>query len=291
MEGLKAREPLVARLMEALEARPGHRFKQDDILAMGLDPSTVRRAFQRQFGMSFIEIARQKRLALAAEQLSQGGDVIGAQIDAGFESSSGFRAAVNQLIGEAPQRLRGKPLLKADWIETAIGPMLAIVCAHALHLLEFAERQALPTEIRRLRERNNCGIVMGRTTVTDRIEQELSDYFAGRSGVFTTPLAEQGTPFERLVWQGLREIPLGQRVTYSQLAERIGRPAAVRAAGRANGANPIAVVVPCHRVVGADGSLTGYGGGLWRKQWLLEHERRMVNPIDIPFPKSLEENP
>jgi methylated-DNA-[protein]-cysteine S-methyltransferase len=102
---------------------------------------------------------------------------------------------------------------------------------------------------------------------------QLSAYFAGTLTEFDLPLAPEGTPFQRKVWEGLRAIPYGETVSYGELARRIGRPAASRAVGLANGRNPIAIVVPCHRVVGSDGSLTGYGGGLDRKLFLLTLER------------------
>lgn len=107
-------------------------------------------------------------------------------------------------------------------------------------------------------------------------KDQLRAYFAGTRDHFTIPLAAQGTPFQLKVWQALVGIPCGERVSYATVARRIGSPNAVRAVGHANGHNPIAIVVPCHRVVGSDGSLTGYGGGLWRKQWLLDHEARMA---------------
>lgn len=102
---------------------------------------------------------------------------------------------------------------------------------------------------------------------------QLKEYFAAQRADFDLPLTLAGTPFQRTVWAALREIPYGQTVSYGQLAERIGRPAAARAVGLANGRNPIGIIVPCHRVVGASGDLTGYGGGLERKQYLLEFER------------------
>jgi methylated-DNA-[protein]-cysteine S-methyltransferase len=103
---------------------------------------------------------------------------------------------------------------------------------------------------------------------------QLAAYFAGRLTEFSLPLAPAGTPFQRRVWAGLQEIPYGDTRSYRQLAEKIGNPAAVRAVGLANGRNPVAIVIPCHRVIGADGSLTGYGGGLERKRYLLELEAR-----------------
>lgn len=103
----------------------------------------------------------------------------------------------------------------------------------------------------------------------------LAAYFAGElDAIDKLPVETEGTPFQRDVWRALREIPCGTTISYAQLAARIGRPAAVRAVGLANGSNPVGVVVPCHRVIGANGSLTGYGGGIERKRWLLDHERQ-----------------
>lgn len=276
MMGTGAPEPVVATLVDALEREPERRWLESDIVAMGYDASTVRRAFKRRFGMSFLEMARLRRLGVAAARLTSGESVTDTQFNAGFDSGSGFRAAITRLLGEAPAKLRDKTMLKADWIETPIGPMIAIADAHALHILEFLERKALASEVRKLEAATGSAIAFGRSPPIDKIEAELGNYFAGRSAEFATRIAPQGTAFERQVWEGLRRIQAGSSATYSGLAAEIGKPAAMRAVGRANGANPIAIVVPCHRVVGAGGDLTGYGGGLWRKRWLLEHERRMA---------------
>lgn len=111
----------------------------------------------------------------------------------------------------------------------------------------------------------------------DQVREQLADYFAGRLQAFGLPLEPQGTPFQRRVWSELRRIPFGETISYGELARRIGQPSASRAVGRANGQNPIAVIVPCHRVIGANGSLTGFGGGMDRKRWLLEHETATRN--------------
>lgn len=248
------------------------RWSERDLVSLGHDPSTIRRIFKRRFGMSFLEIARLRRASLSVDALATGAAVIDAQLDAGYESGSGFRSAIHQLFGAPPAKLQRQPLLKADWIETPIGPMLAVVDDHVLHLLEFADRPALPTELQRLKARNSSGIALGRNAVTEQITKELDSYFQSRSTVFKTRLAQHGTVFEREVWHTLRAIPVGDTHSYAQVATSLGRPTSVRAVARANGANQIAIVIPCHRVIGADGSLTGYGGGLWRKQWLLKHE-------------------
>ncbi len=114
--------------------------------------------------------------------------------------------------------------------------------------------------------------------VLDEAVSQLRAYFAGERTTFDLPLAPTGTPFQLLVWASLREIPYAQTISYGELARRVGQPTAARAVGLANGRNPISVVVPCHRVIGADGSLTGYGGGLDRKRTLLDLERRSAAP-------------
>jgi methylated-DNA-[protein]-cysteine S-methyltransferase len=106
----------------------------------------------------------------------------------------------------------------------------------------------------------------------DEAIRQIAEYFEGTRHAFDLPLALQGTQFQREVWQQLLKVPFGQMVSYQEIANVIGRPRAARAVGAANGSNPISIIVPCHRVVGSDGSLTGYGGGLWRKEWLLRHE-------------------
>lgn len=271
-------DPTVLALMKALDENPAHRWKEADIEAMGFDPSTVRRQFKRFFGTTFLEIARTTRIRNGFETMQSGGRVIDAQLDAGFESGSGFRAAFARLLGQSPSQFTGDELLKADWIDTALGPLLAVSDRSTLHLLEFAERKALPTELRRLQKLTKGGLGIGRYAPTDQIQEELTRFFDGSSAEFKTPLALHGSPFTRSVWRELQKIPAGALRSYSDLARALGRPDAVRAVARANGANQIAIVIPCHRVVGADGSLTGYGGGLWRKQKLIDTERQYATP-------------
>ena len=267
-------DPAVKALLAALCERKGHRWSEPDIVRMGLDPSTVRRAFNRHFGMTFLEMARLERLRNAHVALSGGGKVIEAQIDAGFGSANAFRDAFARLMGKPPGSFSTEALVRADYIDTPLGAMIALGDPTHLHLLEFADRKALPAELRRMHQVFNGRIGFGRQAPLDRLEAELDAYFSGRSARFSVPLAFHGSDFTKAVWHALVEIPAGEIRSYSEIATQIGRPSAVRAVARANGANQIALVVPCHRVLGADGSLTGYGGGLWRKQKLIEIERQ-----------------
>ncbi|APO66135.1 methylated-DNA--protein-cysteine S-methyltransferase protein [Rhizobium gallicum] len=270
------KEPIVDELLEALDCAPAARWTEDDLVRKGYDPSTVRRAFNRSLGMTFLDIARYRRLGEAARQLASGARVIDVQLDAGYESGSGFRAAFQRLIGKAPAMSQNRELLFADWFETPLGPMVAVADQTHLHLLEFHDRKALQAELENLQRKTRSLVAAGRTPAIEQIDAELRAYFDGQSANFKTPLAlGNSTGFERAVWAKLREIPVGERRAYGDLAREMENPQLVRAVGRANGANQLAIVIPCHRVVGADGSLTGYGGGLWRKQWLLRHEGKM----------------
>jgi methylated-DNA-[protein]-cysteine S-methyltransferase len=112
---------------------------------------------------------------------------------------------------------------------------------------------------------------------------QLQEYFEGSRKVFDLPLRQQGTAFQLTVWKALTHIPYGRTISYMELAKRINNVKAIRAVGTSNGSNNIAIIVPCHRVIGSDGSLTGYGGGLWRKQWLLEHENKFANGVQVLF--------
>lgn len=268
-------DTIIAPLTHALEQDPTRRWREADVVAMGFDPSTVRRAFKRHMGMSFLELARLRRLGTGFTTLASGARVTDAQIDAGWDSPSAFRDAFARLMGTTPGQIPRDAPLAADWIDSPLGPMVAVACDHRLHLLEFADRKALPAELARLRKTTGQDIALGSRAPSTQIRPELDAYFAGKSGQFDTPIQMHGSAFTRDVWTALRQIPPGETRSYGQLAHTLGRPTASRAVARANGANQIAIVIPCHRVIGADGSLTGYGGGLWRKQKLIEIETEL----------------
>ncbi len=266
-------DPTISHLLAALGNDPARLWREADIAELGFDPSTVRRAFKRHFGMTFLDMARLSRLRTGAASLKDGARVIDAQIKARYDSPGAFCAAFGRWLGLPPVGFARDALLRADWIETPLGAMIAVSDAHALHLLEFSDRRALPAELKRLHAQAKGSLGFGRFAPTDRIEAELDAFLSYRDDGFATPLAPLGTPFMHEVWRALRRIPAGETRSYSEVARSIGRPENTRAVARANGANPIAIAIPCHRVLGADGALTGYGGGLWRKQALIELER------------------
>lgn len=153
--------------------------------------------------------------------------------------------------------------------------MLAVASDTALYLLEFVDRRGLERELERLRIKTNSAIIPGNNSIIELLKNELTHYFNGTSHKFTIPLALLGSDFQKHVWQELQAIPLGETRSYLDIAKAIGNPKAYRAVARANGANQIAVIIPCHRVIKENGELGGYGGGITRKEWLLKHEREI----------------
>lgn len=265
----------IQKLVAAVECHPEKRWKTEDFRQLAIDESTARRQFKKRFGMTFVEYARARRMGLAMAHIKSGNSIIDAQLLAGYESGSGFRDAFSRIMGAAPTQLESA-VVNASWIDTPLGPMLCIADNHGLHLLEFVERRGLEREIDRLRQKLKIAIIPGKTAITEQIEKELSDYFNGTNLTFKTPLHLLGTPFQKQVWHALTQIPPGTTRSYLEQAKSLNKPEAVRAVANANGANQLAIIIPCHRVINTNGELGGYGGGISRKQWLLEHERKSL---------------
>lgn len=274
LEANGARPRWVADLMARVEAAPDARLSADDLHALGVTPERARRWFKEHYGMSFAAWQRGHRLAGAFAKLRDGASIDDAAFDAGFESHSGFRDAFARVFGGAPGRARrGARRIVTALLESPLGALLAAADDDGVRALEYADRRSLERSLQELREDCACAVVPGEHPLLARLRDELAAYFAGKRTDFTVPLAPRGTPFQETVWRELRRIPFGETISYDELARRIGRPTAQRAVARANGDNRVAILIPCHRVIGKDGSLTGYGGGLWRKRLLLELER------------------
>lgn len=167
-------------------------------------------------------------------------------------------------------------MLKTRPLETKLGSMVAISDDEALYLLEFAECRGLEREIERLKEKTKSLIIPGDTRPLRSIENELDLYFMGQLKEFSTPIFFLGSDFQKQVWEELKKIPYAETRSYSDIAKSIGKSTAFRAVAQANGANQIAIVIPCHRVINASGELGGYAGGVTRKKWLITHENQQA---------------
>ena len=207
-----------------------------------------------------------------------------AVFDSGYLSHSGFRDAFVRTFGATPGEEESIDSVTLGWIESALGPLLAGADDRGVCLLEFSDRRVLEAQLANLRRRLGRPLAPGENALLARLRSELAEYFAGRRRAFELPLHAPGTPFQERVWSELLLIPYGEVRSYEEIARRIGAPKAVRAVGRANGMNRIAIVIPCHRVVGKDGSPVGYGGGVRRKEWLLNLERGAPQSVQLGLP-------
>jgi len=263
---------LIERLRAEVERAPGGRLTDKELAALEIDPSTARRQFKRHYGMTFQAYHRARRIGLALGRMRRGGRVQEVRNGSGFESESGFREAFTKVFGEPPSNAKTSAPLFADRIDTPLGAMIAVADDEGLRLLEFIDRRATEAELSLLRRRLRTNVVPGNHPILAAVRAQLADYFSGKRFEFDIPLAPVGSEFQLRAWKILQSIPVGETRSYSWMAKRLGDENARRAVGRANGTNMICIIIPCHRVIRADGTLCGYGGGLWRKKWLLDHE-------------------
>lgn len=279
--------PLVVNRLMQLANRTGP-ITGRELRRLGVSETTARRRFREYSGMTFAQYQRTRRLSGAMAEVRKGRSAGRAAAVAGFSSRSGFDDAFSRLFGAdaRQQPARNVKMLAAARFPTPLGTMLAVAGDEGLVLLEFPGKDEFSGAIDQLRQRfaTSAGpavIVPADHPILTQARRELAEYFLGTRKTFTTKLAPRGTPFQQQAWDYLRTIPFGQTRSYGDQARGIDRPQAVRAVGRANGCNTIAIMIPCHRVIGANGSLTGFAAGLARKAWLLRHEQNALRGNSI----------
>lgn len=260
-------------ILEELNADPSLKFKDWDLIQKGIEPSKIRRWFLKNHGITFHAYQRMFRINSAFKRIQDGEAVTTAAFDAGYESLSGFGDSFKAIFGVSPLNSKDKQVINITRLETPLGTMFACAVKQGICLLEFTDRKMLETEFKTLAKQLNATIIQGSNPHFELLKQQLDEYFAGKRKQFTVPLFSPGTEFQQSVWQILQEIPYGATRNYKQQALALNKPDAVRAVANANGMNRISILIPCHRVIGTDGSMTGYGGGLVRKKWLLDLEK------------------
>jgi len=260
----------IEQALAQLRANPKIRISDSALRQRNISPERVRRWFLQHHGITFQAFQRMQRVNIAVQELKSGRSATEVAFDNGYESLSGFGYTYKRLTGTAPSV--GNPVILIHRFTTPLGPMFVCATERGVCLLEFTDRRMLETEFSALQRLLKARIMAGQNNHTRQTEQEINQYFAGTRRQFTLSLDTPGSDFQRAVWQALASVPFGQTAPYQSVAEQIGKPTAVRAVAAANGANRVAIVIPCHRIMGKDGSLTGYGGGIGRKAWLLEHE-------------------
>ncbi len=260
-------------LLAEVENNPSVRITESDLQARGIDPATVRRHFLRQYGMTFQAYTRARRLSSAFTSIRQGSALDDTIFSSGYESHSGFREAFAKVFGCPPGDSRNRSSVFVAWFPSPLGPLVAGATDEGVCLLEFSDRRMLEAQFKTVRKLFRLPLVPGTNSHLEQLRDELARYFRGELRSFSIPLVYPGTAFQQLVWEQLLRVPYGETRSYQELALAVGNPAAVRAVGRTNGLNRIAILIPCHRIVNKNGDLGGYGGGLRRKQYLLNLEQ------------------
>jgi AraC family transcriptional regulator of adaptative response/methylated-DNA-[protein]-cysteine methyltransferase len=264
----------ISNLLEEVNQNPELRWKDYELRNRGLDPNRVRRWFKKNHSVTFHEYVRAIRLGLAIGNIKNGEKMTQVAYGHGFESLSGFREAITKMVGETPSRSKDTTIIKIHRISTPLGQMIAGATEEGLCLLEFVDRKMLETQLKKLIQYYKGVLVPGNNRHIKKTADEIENYFNGKLKSFTVPLSVPGTEFQKRTWAELKKISYGQTLSYDELAKRTDNDKAVRAVANANGNNRIAIIIPCHRVIGKDGKLRGYGGGLWRKKFLIEHEMK-----------------
>jgi AraC family transcriptional regulator, regulatory protein of adaptative response / methylated-DNA-[protein]-cysteine methyltransferase len=262
-------------LMKEIENNPSIRIKDYDLLNKGISPHKLRRWFKENLGMTFQSYLRTLRISNAFGRIKEGDKVIEAAYSADYDSLSGFNAIFKKTTGFTPNSSKNKNIVQVTRILTPLGPMLAGATEKGICLLEFVDRKMIETQLKRIRKIFNAELIPGQSKFFKDLREQIDEYFEGKRIKFDMPISIDGTKFQKRAWKALLKIPYGKTVSYEHQAKVIGNSKAVRAVAKANGDNRISIIIPCHRVIGKDGNLTGYGGGIWRKKYLLDLEEKI----------------
>jgi AraC family transcriptional regulator of adaptative response/methylated-DNA-[protein]-cysteine methyltransferase len=263
----------IKKIIEELQENPYLKIKDCDLKQRNIEPSKIRRWFKQNHNMTFHVYQKMLRINKAYNQIKGGNSVTKTAFGIGYDSLSGFNESWKNIFGKAPRDSKSKTVINIIRFPTKLGPMFACATQKGLCLLDFTDRRMLETEFKDLVKRLDAVILPGENKYLDEVQKELKEYFTGKRKKFNVALDPVGTDFQKSVWKVLQKIPYGKTWSYKQQAEDLGDAKGVRAVATANGYNKIAFIIPCHRVIGSDGSLTGYGGGLDRKKWLIDLEK------------------
>lgn len=276
LEKLNETPKYIKEIIDELAENPSLKFKDYDLVKRGIEPATMRRWFLKNHGITFQAYQRMFRINSAFKKIQKGERVTETAFESGYESLSGFTESFKNVFGVSPKNSKNQKIIDLKRIETPLGTMYAAATENGICMLEFTDRKMLETELKHISKLLNANIIQGENPIFEILEKELSEYFEGKRTEFTVPLDFVGSDFQKQVWGILMKIPYGQTWSYAKQAEVLGDKNKVRAVANANGMNKISILVPCHRVIGSDGNLTGYGGGIWRKQKLLELEKAIL---------------
>ncbi len=263
-------------IINELQKEPYKRITDENLRQRNIEPHTIRRWFKQHYNVTFHSFQRMLRINDAFTNIKKGTSITYAAFESGYESLSGFNESYRSVFGDSASKIKNENIINIVRFSTPLGAMFACATEKGICLLEFTDEKRLESLLKDLQKRLDTVMLPGKNKHLTQVQDELKEYFEGKRTEFTIVLDMQGTDFRKLVWQELMTIPFGSTKTYKEQAIALNNGKAIRAVASANGANKINIIIPCHRVIGSNGSLTGYGGGLHRKKWLLDFEKRTV---------------
>ena len=258
----------IKNLLDEVDHDPEYRIRDSELVKKGIDPNKIRRWFKKHHNITFQGYLKFNRINHRFGNICYNKNL-------SVHSAYHTRKPLDQVAEDQEKYNKDenpKQWIAINRIETPIGPLLAGANEDGICLLEFTDRRMLETQIKILEKRLNAELYSGKSPYFKELSKQIKEYFSGKRTDFDVPLVTPGTPFQQEVWKAITTVPFGKIRTYKQQSIQINNPKAVRAVGHANGDNRIAIIIPCHRIVGNNGALVGYGGGLWRKKFLLELE-------------------
>ena len=258
----------IKNLLDKVDHDPEYKIRDSELAKQEIDPNKIRRWFKKHHNITFQGYLKFNRINHRFGNICYDKKL-------SVHQAYHTRKPLKQ-VAEDQEKYKEdenpKQWIAISRIETPIGPLLAGANEDGICLLEFTDRRMLETQIKILEKRLNAALYSGKSPYFKKLAKQINEYFSGKRTEFDIPLITPGTPFQKEVWNAITTVPFGKIRTYKQQSIQINNPKAVRAVGSANGDNRIAIIIPCHRIVGNNGALVGYGGGLWRKRFLLELE-------------------
>ena len=264
----------IVSLIAELHKNPHIKISNDQLKERGVEPHTIRRWFKKNYAITFQSFQRMLRLNYAFENIKKGNSITQSAYESGYESLSGFNESYRSIFGKSASKTKNSTVINVLRFSSPIGSLIACATEKGLCFLGFVGQKRLEEQFIEIQKVRNAVMLPGKNPHLTKTEKQINEYFAGTRTVFSIPFDLIGTDFRKLVWQALTKIPYGKTITYKGQAIAMNHLKAIRAIASSNGANKISIIIPCHRVIGTNGKLTGYAGGIHKKKWLLEFENK-----------------
>lgn len=267
----------IKNIIAELQQNPHEKISDEHLKLRGIEPHTIRRWFKKNHNITFHSFQRMLRINYAFTNIKKGNSITHSAFESGYESLSGFNESYRSLFGESASKSKDKAVINVLRFSSPIGSIIACATEKGLCFLGFIGQKRIVKQFEEIRKQFDAIILPGNNIHLAKAKKEIKEYFEGSRKTFSVPLDIVGTDFRKKVWDKLLNIPYGKTVSYKDQAIAINNIKAIRAVASSNGANKISIIIPCHRVIGSDGSLTGYAGGIQKKSWLLNFEKSKSN--------------